>query len=112
MGFGGASGDETIELPAFEEVKTDRRAFAEMTRHLHHETNPKNARRLIQRHGDRMLVVNPPAFSLSEAEMDRIHELPYTRRPHPSYHSDALSADVRPLSAVASVSWSRCRGHR
>jgi len=87
MSFGGAAGDETIELPSFEEVKTDHRAFAEMTRHLHHETNPKNARRLIQRHGDRLLVVNPPALALTEAEMDRIHELPYTRRAHPDYAS-------------------------
>ena len=87
MGFGGAAGDETIELPSFEDVKEDRRAFAEMTRRFHHETNPQNARRLIQRHGDRILVVNPPARPLSEAEMDRVHELPYTRHPHPDYEA-------------------------
>ena len=87
MGFGGAAGDETFELPAFEVVKEDRRAFAEMTRRLHHETNPKNARRLVQRHGDRLLVVNPPAYALDEAEMDRVHELPYTRDPHPGYEA-------------------------
>lgn len=85
MSFGGASGDGTVELPSFEEVKDDPRAFADMTRLMHHETNPKNALRLVQRHGDRMLVVNPPALSLGEAEMDRIHELPYTRDPHPDY---------------------------
>ncbi len=85
MSFGGAAGDETFELPAFEVVKQDHRAFAEMTRRLHYETNPKNARRLVQRHGDRLLVVNPPAYALSEAEMDRVHELPYTRDPHPGY---------------------------
>ena len=85
MAFGGASGDDTIELPSFEAVKEDPRAFAEMTRLMHHETNPKNARRLTQRHGDRVLVVNPPALSLDEATMDRIHELPYARGPHPDY---------------------------
>ncbi len=85
MSFGGASGDGSVELPAFEEVKDDPRAFAEMTRMMHHETNPKNALRLVQRHGDRVLVVNPPALALTEAEMDRIHELPYTRDPHPDY---------------------------
>ncbi len=76
---------ETIELPAYEQVIDDARAFAEMTRKLHHETNPHNARRLVQRHGDRLLVVNPPAFALDEKTMDALHELPYTRRPHPDY---------------------------
>jgi hypothetical protein len=50
---------ETIELPAYEEVTADKLAFADMTRKLHHETNPHNARRLVQPHGDRLLVVNP-----------------------------------------------------
>ena len=76
---------ETIELPSFEVVREDARAFAEMTRRLHHETNPRNARRLVQRHGDRLLVINPPSLALDEATMDRLHELPYTRRPHPDY---------------------------
>ena len=87
MSFGGASGEETLELPSYEVVKEDGRAFAEMTRRLHQETNPKNARRLVQRHGDRLLVVNPPAHALSESEMDQIHELPYTRHPHPDYEA-------------------------
>ena len=87
MSFGGAAADETIELPAYEVVKEDGRAFAEMTRRLHQETNPNNARRLVQRHGDRLLVVNPPAHALSESELDRIHELPYTRYPHPDYEA-------------------------
>lgn len=83
--FGGAAGEETIELPGFETVKEDLRAFAEMTRAFHHETNPANARRLVQPHGDRLLVVNPPARALDEPTMDRLHELPYTRQPHPDY---------------------------
>ena len=78
-----ASGGETIALPDFESVREDPRAFAEMTRRLHHETNPHNARRLTQRHGDRLLVVNPPAPALSEATLDRLYGLPYTRHPHP-----------------------------
>ncbi len=87
MGFEGALGDETIELPSLAEVKDDPRAFANMTRQLHHETNPSNARRLTQLHGDRLLVVNPPALPLDEKMMDRIHELPYTRDPHPDYEA-------------------------
>ena len=56
-----------------------------MTRKVHHETNPLNARRLTQRHGDRIVVINPPALRLDEAGMDGIYDLPYTRRAHPSY---------------------------
>ncbi|MGY8739243.1 MAG: radical SAM protein, partial [bacterium] len=76
---------QPIELPSFETVQEDMQAFANMTRQLHNETNPRNARRLVQRHGDRRVVINPPAASLDEPTMDRIHELPYTRRPHPDY---------------------------
>jgi len=76
---------DTVELPAHEQVVEDPIAFAEMTRKLHHETNPRNARRLVQRHGDRLVVINPPSRSLDEPTMDRLHELPYTRRPHPDY---------------------------
>ena len=76
---------KTVELPSFETIKSDKRAFADMTRQLHHETNPFNGRRLTQQHGDRTLVVNPATLPLDEAEMDRIFALPYTRRAHPSY---------------------------
>ena len=78
-------GGETIELPSYETIQQDKRAFATMTRILHHETSPRNGRRLVQRHGDRLLVVNPPALPLEEQEMDAIYDLPYQRRPHPSY---------------------------
>jgi uncharacterized radical SAM protein YgiQ len=81
----GAGDGETIELPSYEEVLESKRAFADMTRMLHHETNPQNGRRLLQKHGDRTLVVNPPALALDEREMDRIYDLGYTRRPHPRY---------------------------
>jgi uncharacterized radical SAM protein YgiQ len=74
-----------VGLPSHAEVERDPRAFATMTRQLHHETNPYNGRRLTQIHGDRTLVINPPDLPLSEAEMDRLYDLPYTRRPHPTY---------------------------
>ncbi|MCG3135647.1 MAG: hypothetical protein HMLKMBBP_03369 [Planctomycetes bacterium] len=75
----------TLELPSCEAVTADPRTFAEATRDFHHETNPFHARRIVQRHGDRAVVLNPPCLPLSEAEMDAIYDLPYTRRPHPSY---------------------------
>jgi uncharacterized radical SAM protein YgiQ len=80
-----ACDNATVELPSFEQIGADLTAFATMTRLLHHETNPKNGRRLVQRHGDRLLVVNPPALALDEAAMDAIYDLPFTRRPHPRY---------------------------
>ena len=79
-----ASGDGTV-LPSYEEVKADKTAFVEATRIIHVNTNPLNATTLIQRHDRETIVVNPPALPLSQEEMDHVYDLPYTRRPHPSY---------------------------
>jgi uncharacterized radical SAM protein YgiQ len=76
---------ETLALPSLEDVTRDPMAFARMTRTFHYETNPFNARRLTQAHGDRTLVLNSPCLPIGEAEMDAIYDLPYTRRPHPRY---------------------------
>ena len=76
---------ETLALPSLEDAARDPMAFARMTRAFHHETNPFNARRLTQAHGDRTLVLNPPCLPIGDAEMDAIYDLPYTRRPHPCY---------------------------
>jgi uncharacterized radical SAM protein YgiQ len=84
--------EDTIVLPSYDQVAADKRAFAEMTRIAHLETNPYNARRLVQYHGREAVVVNPPALPLSEAEMDRVYGLPYTRRPHPSYGKQRIPA--------------------
>ena len=76
---------QTLALPSLDDVTRDPMAFARMTRTFHHETNPFNAKRLTQAHGDRTLVLNPPCLPIGEAEMDAIYDLPYTRRPHPRY---------------------------
>jgi uncharacterized radical SAM protein YgiQ len=76
---------DAIVLPSYEEVCRDKMAFAEATRIIHNETNPYNARRLVQYHDRQAVVVNPPSLPLSQASMDRIYALPFTRRPHPSY---------------------------
>jgi uncharacterized radical SAM protein YgiQ len=85
--FDAANDSQTVELPSHEAVSKDRVAFARATRLLHRETNPLNARRLVQAHGLRRVVINPPPHGLSEAEMDAVHGLPYTRKPHPRYAS-------------------------
>ena len=85
-------GDDVVTLPSYEEVAADPVAFSHMTRMAHHETNPRNARRLVQRHGPEAVVVNPPCLPLQEAEMDLVYGLPYTRRPHPSYREAKIPA--------------------
>jgi uncharacterized radical SAM protein YgiQ len=72
-------------VPSFEEVKADKLAFAEATRVIHTNTNPFNAVTLVQFHDRQAVVQTPPALPLSQADMDRYYDLPYTRRPHPSY---------------------------
>ena len=75
----------TRELPALEQVVADRTSFAVMTRIVHQETNPLNARRLTQLHGERRLVVNPPPLPMQAAEMDQAYDQPFTRQSHPIY---------------------------
>ena len=80
-----ASGSEFIRLPSYEQVKTDKAAFVQATKLIHLNTNPFNAAALVQFHDRQAVVATPPAFPLPADEMDRIYDLPYTRRPHPSY---------------------------
>jgi len=75
----------SLLLPSYEEVKSDKMAFVEATRIIHINTNPFNAKTLIQFHDRQAVVVNPPALPLTQEEMDHTYDLPYTRRPHPSY---------------------------
>lgn len=74
-----------LRLPSYEQVKSDPVLYAHANRVLHLETNPGNARALVQAHGDRDLWVNPPPIPLSTNEMDHVFDLPYARSPHPSY---------------------------
>ena len=81
-----------IRLPAFEQVEKDPEAYARASRVLHRESNPGNARALIQRHGDRELWVTPPPIPLTTPEMDAVYDLPYARAPHPAYGDKAIPA--------------------
>ncbi len=78
-------GQGVQEIPSFEAVSTDKHAFVEATRAIHLNTNPFNARTLIQLHGARAVVVNPPDLPLDQAALDRVYDLPFSRKPHPSY---------------------------
>jgi uncharacterized radical SAM protein YgiQ len=78
-----------IRLPSYEQVKSDPVLYAHANRVLHLETNPGNARALVQAHGDgrtaRDVWINPPPIPLTTAEMDHVFDLPYARSPHPAY---------------------------
>lgn len=78
-----------IRLPSYEQVKSDAVLYAHANRVLHLETNPGNARALVQAHGEgataRDVWINPPPIPLTTAEMDHVFDLPYARGPHPAY---------------------------
>ena len=74
-----------IRLPSYEQVRSDPVLYAHASRVLHLETNPGNARALVQAHGDRDVWLNPPPIPLTTAEMDHVFDLPYARSPHPAY---------------------------
>ncbi|MEY3673869.1 MAG: hypothetical protein RJB47_577 [Pseudomonadota bacterium] len=78
-----------IRLPSYEQVKSDPVLYAHANRVLHLETNPGNARALVQAHGEgrtaRDVWINPPPIPLTTAEMDHVFDLPYARSPHPIY---------------------------
>ena len=78
-----------IRLPSYEQVKADPVLYAHANRVLHLETNPGNARALVQAHGEgttaRDVWLTPPPIPLTTEEMDWVFGLPYARSPHPSY---------------------------
>ena len=86
-----------IRLPAYEQVKSDPVLYAHANRVLHLETNPGNARALVQRHSssgvDRDVWLNPPPIPLTTVEMDHVFDLPYARSPHPIYADQDGSHD-------------------
>jgi len=81
-----------VRLPSFEQVAADPVLYAHASRVMHLETNPGNARALVQRHGDRDVWLNPPPVPLTTKEMDSLYELPYQRVPHPSYGEAKIAA--------------------
>ncbi len=78
---------EAVMLPSYEDVCRSKKSYAEATRIEYAEHDPVRGRAMAQAHGDRYLVVNPPAMPLSTAELDRVAELPYTREVHPMYEA-------------------------
>ncbi|MBP1728627.1 MAG: radical domain iron-sulfur cluster-binding oxidoreductase with cobalamin-binding-like domain [Deltaproteobacteria bacterium] len=74
-----------VEIPSYQEVVADRKKYAEAFRLVAHEQNPYCGRAILQGHGDRALLCNPPAMPLTSEELDLLYSLEFTRLPHPSY---------------------------
>jgi uncharacterized radical SAM protein YgiQ len=86
------AGPTAVRLPSFEQVSSDPVLYAHASRVLHLESNPGNARPLIQRHGHKEIWFNPPPIPLTTPEMDGIYGLPYARKPHPAYGAAKIAA--------------------
>ena len=83
---------QVVRLPEYELVSVNPVMYAHASRVLHLESNPGNARALVQRHGEREVWLNPPPIPLSTKEMDYIYDLPYARKPHPAYGNAKIPA--------------------
>ena len=76
---------DAIWLPEWDEIKEDKRKFAESFYTQYCNTDPFSGKRLVEGYGTNFVVQNPPQKPLSEAEMDAVYALPYMRNYHPSY---------------------------
>ena len=81
-----------VRMPSWEDARDDPVLYAHASRILHVESNPGNARALVQRHGDVDVWINPPPIPLTTKEMDAVYELPYRRVPHPAYAGAKIPA--------------------
>ncbi len=85
-------GRSVIRLPSFEKVAKDAALYAHANRVLHMETNPGNARALVQKHGEIDIWLNPPPIPLTTDEMDYVFAMPFARVPHPQYEGEKIPA--------------------
>jgi uncharacterized radical SAM protein YgiQ len=83
-----------LTLPSFEEVRDDKKKFAKASFFIEREASPYNGKRLVQYHGSRAVVVNPPALPLTTPELDRVYELPFTKQKHPRYKGRIPAAEM------------------
>jgi uncharacterized radical SAM protein YgiQ len=83
---------QVIRMPGFDQVSADPVLYAHASRILHLESNPGNARALVQNHGKLDVCINPPPLPLTTAEMDALYELPFSRVPHPRHAQAKIPA--------------------
>ena len=81
-----------VRLASFEKVQNNKLRYAQNSRDFHQETNPGNAKTLLQRHGTQEIRVNPPPIPLTTEELDQVYAAPFARVPHPSYKKAKIPA--------------------
>ncbi len=81
-----------VRLPSYEVIKDDPVLYAHASRVFHLESNPGNARAMVQAHGERDVWLNPPPLPLAMDEMDGVYDMNYARAPHPSYGKARIPA--------------------
>jgi uncharacterized radical SAM protein YgiQ len=91
---------KTVFLPSYEDVAASKESFAEMSRMFQFETNPGNARPLVQPHGVEAVYYNPPALPLETSDMDALYDLPFARAPHFAYTEPVPAFDTVKHSIV------------
>lgn len=89
--------DGYLELPSYDDVKTDQNKFTKMFHLFYNNSDPLTAKGLVQLYDGRYLVQNPPSLYLSEAELSAVHDLDYERDVHPYYKKDG---PVRALETI------------
>ncbi len=86
-----------LQLPSFEETVKDKNKFIEMFNTFYINNDPLSAKGLVQKHGERFLIQNPPQYNPTTEEMDYYHDLKYERETHPYYRKDGK---VRALDTI------------
>lgn len=79
---------EFVEVPSYEECTAEKRAYADSCRIQYYEQNPYIGKTIVQKHGERYLIQNPPMEPLLTEELDEVYSLPYTKNYHPMYEKD------------------------
>ena len=87
-----ASPTETIELTPHEVCLSDKKKYAANFRVVEEESNRMNGKRLIQRVGDKYIIINPMYAPWTQKELDETYRLPFTRLPHPKYRGKTIPA--------------------
>jgi uncharacterized radical SAM protein YgiQ len=90
-----AAFSDAVMLPSWEELQADKTHLMRLTKVVEDEQSPFCGKRMVQRHGNRAVVMEPPAMPVDGPDFDALYELPFERRPHPSY--------IGPVPAFATV---------
>jgi uncharacterized radical SAM protein YgiQ len=78
--------EKCLEIPSFEEVSKDKKTYAAAFKVQFEEQDPIRGATIVQKHGSKYIIQNPPAMPLSTEELDFVYSLPYTRTWHPMYN--------------------------